>query len=400
MGKVKGYAEGRWRWRGNALYLDYPQNGRRVRAAFAKLRTGSASERRNLEAQADARLRELCPGIRQSRTALFESELNFPTYKQGALHYWEKRELLKQYIADSSHRAAEWSKLQHGVEYFDQTPMSQIARESVKAFRMHLGGIGRDRGWKPAYINRIVAKVGQVYHYCIGQESWQYATAPAREAERYGNIDLCVRLTNPIHGLPRLTEALVDIYVPTPAEFLKGYMELPETLRRMALVAVHTGLRKRNVVMLRRDECDFDSREIRIHDTKTGVPVVCSMHPEVYELLLTLCDEDQAAGEFVFHDQAGKPVTRFEKEWNAAWKRAEVRRVLFKNLRTTYTSWRIEEGAPIDLLQAALGHTSPMTTARHYNRARCATKILIMKQRTVLSQPVTIRRDDSVTVAG
>jgi hypothetical protein len=45
----------------------------------------------------------------------------------------------------------------------------------------------------------------------------------------------------------------------------------------------------------------------------------------------------------------------------------------------------MEEGAPISLLEAALGHPTPEVTQRHYNKAHNASVVLLEHQRSVVN---------------
>lgn len=53
-----------------------------------------------------------------------------------------------------------------------------------------------------------------------------------------------------------------------------------------------------------------------------------------------------------------------------------------KDLRTNYTSWLVEEGAALSLLQCALGHLTPLVTGRFYNKAQNATEKLVPLQKS------------------
>ena len=59
---------------------------------------------------------------------------------------------------------------------------------------------------------------------------------------KYGNMDLCIDLINPTHGLPKLKETPEKPTIPTVDEFRVLLDELPPTIRYMTMFGAHTGL--------------------------------------------------------------------------------------------------------------------------------------------------------------
>jgi len=73
--------------------------------------------------------------------------------------------------------------------------------------------------------------------------------------------------------------------------------------------------------------------------------------------------------EFVFCSERGTPIDADNfrhREFPAALRRAELRRIRFHDLRHTYTSLLIAHGAHPKYIQAQLGHASIQTTLDRY----------------------------------
>lgn len=386
---------GTYYWDGPTLRLNYMIEGQRQRPKFAVLRTGSAAEKRNLEQEARHKLNEINIAIRGG--TLFDTT-GYPTYKQMALWYWEKFQSLKEYVKHSRQcYVTDYTKLKFGIEYFGDRSGATLKREDIKNFRMHLRSYGNSdkvkRKWSNAYINRIIATVGQVYSHCISQEFWIFDTAPMEEKIRYGNIGLCVKIDNPIKGLPKLTEDPKKPIVPTIAQFQKLLGALRPAFRDMAIVGVHTGLRRRNVVELKLTEIDFEIGELLIDTHKGGTPASRKrLHKEALDVVLARREyirKNKIDTEYIFCKPDGDCYHDFYIHWRAACKEAGIPGFWFEHLRPTYGSWRVEEGAQLPLLQRALDHSTPTTTGRFYNKTSQATSELLKKQRSVL-EPVLV----------
>lgn len=246
----------------------------------------------------------------------------------------------------------------------------------------------RRRKWSEAYINRIISSVGQVYSRCITQESWRFATAPEIERQRYGNIDACVNMTNPIVGLPKLTETPKKPVIPTLEQFRTLLDLLLPIYREMAIVGVHTGLRRRNIVELKISEVDLVENEIKIEGHKGGRQSTKKrLHPEASKIIRSRIHENAINGietEYVWCKADGNYYRDFYGHWRSACNDAGLPGFWFEHLRPTYASWRVEEGATLPLLQRALDHSTPVTTGRYYNQTSEATAEIMKTQRSVL----------------
>ena len=166
--------------------------------------------------------------------------------------------------------------------------------------------------------------------------------------------------------------------------------------------ATHTGLRPRNIIELQWDQLDMDGEYVVIDSYKgsnnrNAPPLILKLHPELLELIGMLEKSRQSGEIYVFPKSFQKPYKNFAASWHRACQKAKIPEFKFKNLRATYTSWRIEEGVSIGLLQRALGHTTLNTTARFYNLAQKCSDEIVKTQRPILKL-VTPDKENSKTV--
>lgn len=370
---------GRIRWRGRSLYIDYHVGGERVRERFGRLLTGQAIERQALESKAREHLETV--GLSAAGRSSLTSK--FPTYSQAAEFYWDKSVAVKKYIQDQSEcRASEKHKLAYTVERFGERTLDSITRADVKQFRMDLRA--SHPKWGAGTVNRVVDKVGQVFRFAIAQECWNYGSAPLEEQRRYGRMDLCVSLTNPRHGLPKLTEERAEVQIATEEQFRALLDALPEDGRYLALLAAHTGLRPRNVLRLRWDEVDLVGGHLRIETHKGKARLVLALHPDLVQLLTHLHrTRGPGLSEYVVAQPSGRPWAKVPG-WYSARRAAGVPEFRFRSVRNAWTSWHVDRGAELGLLQRALGHSTAATTARYYNLAQRASETLVESQPSLL----------------
>lgn len=369
----------------DTLCLDYRIYGKRKRPVFDSLRTGSKSEIAIIEKAA----REYLDQIGQDlKNGLITKKPIFPTYTQMAEFWWEMDYCKRTYMQTRSRQISDRGKLDYAIEFFMGKTGDQIDREQVKNFRMYLRRIGsqKEKLWKNSYINRIIAMVGQVYHGCIAQEIYDSKTVDPKEAKKFGKIELCVRLQNPVLGLPKLYEMPVEPVVPSLEQFVKFLSFLPPVLKYCALIGVHTGLRKRNITELKITEVKLSSNELVIGSTKGVLPMIIKLHPDLSNLFKHLSENWTEKQIYVFEKTLGVPFKKLDKSWAKACSQADLQGFQFRNLRTTYATWRVEENISMPLLQAAMGHTTSQTTARYYNKARHATEVILQTQRSVYNE--------------
>lgn len=132
-------------------------------------------------------------------------------------------------------------------------------------------------------------------------------------------------------------------------------------------VALFTGMRLSNVVLLKWPQLDLDHGFIRIEgaETKGGDVISIPILPEVKKILR------QEAGKhplFVFVKQDGEPWV--PNSVSRLWRQSKeklgiVRKVRFHDLRHTFASHLAMKGKSLTVVGDLLGHKSPVMTKRY-----------------------------------
>lgn len=125
-----------------------------------------------------------------------------------------------------------------------------------------------------------------------------------------------------------------------------------------------TGLRKSELLALTRDCVDFNKRTATIKRTKNGKVLAQPLVEPAIQILASLPSRGTSA--FVF------PANRPEKHLVApeyAWKKIRDRAALpdlhIHDLRHSFASFLINDGAPLEVVSKALGHSSLTMTQRY-----------------------------------
>ncbi|HEX8407776.1 MAG TPA: tyrosine-type recombinase/integrase [Thermoanaerobaculia bacterium] len=138
-------------------------------------------------------------------------------------------------------------------------------------------------------------------------------------------------------------------------------------LRPFFVVALTTGLRLGDLCRLSWKDVRWNDGWIQLVMEKTEREVVVPISAAC-EAALRECRARLVAGELVFVDEAGAPlsVTRIRRAFALAKQLAGItRKVRFHDLRHTYGSSRASDGLSLAIISKVMGHASQTTTARY-----------------------------------
>ncbi len=128
----------------------------------------------------------------------------------------------------------------------------------------------------------------------------------------------------------------------------------------------YTGMRKRELMSLRKGDIDFDKGIILIRHKegfkpKTDRPRAIPIHPELVSILRLLRPfgprNDQGDGDFVFVNSRGKPFSNdaIRQKLKKLCRKAGIKPGKLHSFRHTWTAHSIMKGCPSDVVQAIGG---------------------------------------------
>ena len=129
-------------------------------------------------------------------------------------------------------------------------------------------------------------------------------------------------------------------------------------------VALHTGMRKGEILSLRCGDVDFKNREIRLATSKNGEPRDIPMTEEVYNLLSNLAapkTQDISGLLFPSPFNPKKPVD-IRSAWERILRLAGIQGATFHTIRHTTCSFLANLGIPSIIIARIAGHKDSRTT--------------------------------------
>lgn len=134
-------------------------------------------------------------------------------------------------------------------------------------------------------------------------------------------------------------------------------------LNAIALTAVHTGMRRREILSLRWQDVDLRKRTMTLTKTKNNEPRILPMNAELVQVLRSL--PRHVDSPYVFCDREGMSYDRIDNGFRRACKRAGIQDCRFHDLRHTFASHLVMRGANLRSVQELLGHKTAKMTTRY-----------------------------------
>lgn len=144
-------------------------------------------------------------------------------------------------------------------------------------------------------------------------------------------------------------------------------------LRPIVELAVNTGMRKSEILDLRREQVNFEQGIVTLTDTKNSQRRDVPLN-ETAKTALRSIKED---GPFYFRSPAGngKPYTQVHRCFHAALKKSGIEDFRFHDLRHTFASNLVMSGEDLNTVRELLGHSDLKMTLRYAHLApNCKTR--------------------------
>ena len=183
-----------------------------------------------------------------------------------------------------------------------------------------------------------------------------------RLAEEWGHIGKVpkIRLAREPEGRLRfLTEdEILRLLAACAAKATKSPYLLP-----IVILALHTGMRKGEILGLAWERVDFARGIMRLEQTKSGRRREIPMNQAVYDALSAL-PGPKVEG-VVFRKRDGRAWGNIRTAFEDACREAQVEDFRFHDLRHTFASWLMMKGRSLKEVQELLGHRDFTMTLRY-----------------------------------
>lgn len=140
---------------------------------------------------------------------------------------------------------------------------------------------------------------------------------------------------------------------------------LPGHFKPLVVLAIHTGLRRGELINLHWDNIDFRTGTLTIKRSKHGESRHVPLNRVAVETLITMKRERKVLAPFIFTTETGKYLHNFERTWLTAVKKAGIEGFRFHDLRHTFASRLAMKGRPLRTIQELMGHKTITMTLRY-----------------------------------
>jgi integrase len=136
-------------------------------------------------------------------------------------------------------------------------------------------------------------------------------------------------------------------------------------------IAVHTGMRKGEIMGLTWTELDLNQKVIYLSPrrTKNSKKRTIPLNQHAQSALLQLLEwqrQNDINSHYVFAKKTGERIGDLDKSFNTAVRRAQLKDVHIHDLRRTCASWLVQRSVPITEVAALLGHSDIEMTYKRY----------------------------------
>jgi integrase/predicted DNA-binding transcriptional regulator AlpA len=314
--------------RGESWYLDYRnRHGERIREV-AKGATARGEALIVLQEKAGENLSGKSPALRKYRSMKF-SEL--------ATIYIEDHAKIKK----RSWKTDDYMIKRSVNPFFGEKLISEITPLEIERWiRWRL-----EQGVTKITVNRGLQVLKKMFNIAIGEG---FTTDnPVRKVRMFSEKDNIKERILTEEEEPRLIEACVDY------------------LRPVVITALHTGMRRGEILALEWARVDMEKRTIKVTHTKTDRP----RYIEINATLLEVLRRQRIAnptGELVFPSPStGLQMVGVRKAFVRACKAAGIEGLRFHDLRHTFASRLVEKGVDIITVKELLGHSTIILTQRY-----------------------------------
>jgi len=232
------------------------------------------------------------------------------------------RDFAREYLAWAKQNKKSWERDAYSVAALEPVFGHRRLRE-IHPFHVESYKIWRKAQVSPATVNREVACLKRILNL----------------ATKWGKLQ-----ANPVREVKPFKEPRAPVRFLSEEEARRLIEACSPTLRPIVVVAIHTLLRKGEILGLTWDRVNLGERFITVVETKNGEPRRVPLNATVVELLEKL----PRRGEYVFTNSSGKPYRCVKRIFAKACAKAGIRNFRFHDLRHTGASWLVMNG--VDLL--------------------------------------------------
>jgi len=228
---------------------------------------------------------------------------------------------------------------------FGNVPAKELTQRKIEKF---LNARMEENGLSPATRNRHLTMLNAMFNKA---KQWGLATE------------------NPCDGIGRLRESGARTRFLDQNEIHALLEVASDTLTPILITALHTGMRRGEILNLKWADVDFKNSIITIQEAKSGKKRMLPMDDTVCEALSVLPTRFKRGYVFPSPVKAGQPCYDFKRQFGKAVKKAGIHNFRFHDLRHTFASHLVMSGVDLMTVKELLGHATLTMTMRYSHLA-------------------------------
>jgi len=246
------------------------------------------------------------------------------------------KDLLERYLRDYSapNKAAgthrrDQSLAAHVLRAFGEVPLDQLRPAQLAEYKARR----RAQGVAPKTLNDELGLLGHAYK--LGMREWEWVT------------------DNPVLKIAKeKVRNLIERWL-TPEEEQRLLAASPPWLQEIILFALHTGMRRGEILTLQWTHVDLARRTLTILEQKNGARDTLPVNDTAMQVLQARAAVRTSQAAYVFVNGADHPrnARNLLRAFYAAMRKAEITRFRFHDLRHTFATRLIQAGVDVYTVQ-------------------------------------------------
>lgn len=258
-------------------------------------------------------------------------------------------ELMERYLQEIAVKKSPRSALRdrqsanHLLPCFGSKLLCQISPKLLAEYKAKR----RAEGAAPATLNKELGTVRHAFN--IALREWEWCT------------------TNPMHRVSMETVHNARDRWLTSEEEGRLLGVSPSWLQELITVALHTGMRRGEILALKWQDVDLARGVLVVMKSKNHERRTIPLNGRVFELLVGKHGGKIKSQDLVFSTSCNtvRDERNLTRAFYVALEKAEIENLTFHDLRHTFATRMVQKGVDIYKVQRLLGHKSPVMTQRY-----------------------------------